>query len=62
MKLDKIQGEIEDSKIRSYDHVKRMNAGRMPRQALEYRLEGKRPRGRPKYRWEEQVKKTSERN
>ena len=44
-------------KIRRYSHFKRMNTGRMQRQALEYRLEGKRPRGQPRYRWEEQVKK-----
>ena len=60
MKLCKIQDEIEDSKIRWYGHVKRMNIGRMPRQALEYRLGGKRLRGRPRYRREEQVKKNVE--
>ena len=37
LKLDRIQDKIEDSKIRWYGHVKRMNAGRMPRQAPEYR-------------------------
>ena len=30
LKLDRIQDEIEDSKIRWYGHVKRMNIGRMP--------------------------------
>ena len=37
-----------------------MNTGRMPRQALAYRLERKRPRGQPRYTWKEQVKKTVE--
>ena len=35
-----------------------MSAGWIPRQALEYRLEGS--RGQPSYRWEEQVKKAVE--
>ena len=42
LKLDRIQDDIEDSKIRWYGHVKRMNTGRIPRQALEYQLGGKR--------------------
>ena len=36
LKFDKIQDEIENSKIRWHGHVKRMNTGRMTRQALEY--------------------------
>ena len=35
-------------------YIKRKNAGKMPRQALEYQLEGK----RPTYGLREQVKKT----
>ena len=50
----------EVSKIRWYGHVKKMNAGRMPRNALEYQLEGKRSRGQSRHRWKEQVKKTVE--
>ena len=48
LKSDKIQYKIEDSTIRWYGHVKRMNPGRMPKHAQEYRLEGKRPRGWPR--------------
>ena len=51
---------IEGSKIRRYSHVKRMNIERMPRQALEYQLGGKKPRGWPRYRWEGRVKKNVE--
>ena len=54
MKLDKIQDEIEDSKIIWHGHVRRMNAESMARQAMEYRLEGKRARGQPRYSCEEQ--------
>ena len=43
LNLDKIQAETEDSEIRSYGHVKRMNTGRIPIQALQYRLRGERP-------------------
>ena len=39
-KLDKVQDEKEDSKIRWYTHVKRMNARWMPRQALRYQYGG----------------------
>ena len=56
LKLNKIQVELEDSKIRSYRHVKRMNTESVPRQALEYQLVGKISRDWPIYRWEEQVK------
>ena len=60
LRLDKIHDEIEDSKIRWYGHVERMNAENMPRQTLENRLEWKTPRGWATYRWEEQFRKTAE--
>ena len=56
MNLDK----IKDNKIRWYGHIKRMNTGRIPREALEYWLGEMRPRYRPRYKWEEQVKKNVE--
>ena len=56
MQLVSIHDKREDSKIRWYGHVKRMNSGRIPRQALEYQLVGKISRDWPIYRWEEQVK------
>ena len=51
---------MENNRIRWYGHIKRMNTLRIPRQAQEYRLGGKRPRGWPSYGWEEQVKKNVE--
>ena len=36
LKLDKIQNEREDRKIKWDGYVKRMNTGRIPRKALEY--------------------------
>ncbi|KAG8261144.1 hypothetical protein J6590_080740 [Homalodisca vitripennis] len=42
-------------------HVKRMGDNRMPRIALEKEEGGRRPRGRPRGRWEDQVWKDIER-
>ena len=37
-----------------------MNTGKIPRQPLEYKLGGKRPRSQPICSWEEQVMKNVE--
>jgi hypothetical protein len=36
-------------------HVQRMGTNRLPKQALHYRLEGRRNLGRPKKRWTDQI-------
>ena len=54
LKFNKTQVE---TKIRWYAYIKRMKTGRIPRQALEYQLGGKRPRGQLRYIWEGQIKK-----
>lgn len=54
--IGKLTERIEKSKLRWFGHVKRMEENRIPRQMLEAKLEGKRPRGRPRTRWIESVK------
>jgi hypothetical protein len=36
-------------------HVQRMDTDRIPKQALKYRLKGKRNIGRPRKRWKDQL-------
>ena len=50
----------DELKIKNYQkkwlqHVQRMDTYRLPRQALEYRPEGKRNFGRPKKKWRDQI-------
>ncbi|KAG8242527.1 hypothetical protein J6590_063641 [Homalodisca vitripennis] len=52
---------MEGRRIQWMGHVKRMGDNRMPRIALEKEEGGRRPRGRPRGRWEDQVWKDIER-
>ncbi|KAG8247375.1 hypothetical protein J6590_062438 [Homalodisca vitripennis] len=52
---------MEGRRIQWMGHVKRMGDNRMPRIALEKEERGRRPRGRPRGRWEDQVWKDIER-
>ncbi|KAG8260904.1 hypothetical protein J6590_086406 [Homalodisca vitripennis] len=50
-----LQETMEGRRIQWMGHVKRMGDNRMPRIALEKEEGGRRPRGRPRGRWEDQV-------
>jgi hypothetical protein len=50
---NKVQ-EIKHYQKKWLQHVQRMDTNRMPRQALRYRLEGRRNVGWPKKRWRDQ--------
>ncbi|KAG8269014.1 hypothetical protein J6590_011639 [Homalodisca vitripennis] len=52
---------MERRRIQWMGHVKRMGDNKMPRIALEKEERGRRPRGRPRGRWEDQVWKDTER-
>ena len=56
LRINSLIDKIEYGKIRWYDHVKRIDTGRLPRQTIEYRLKGKLPLGRPRYKLERQIK------
>jgi hypothetical protein len=47
--------EIKQYQKKWLQHVQRMDTNRIPRQALRYRLEGRRNVGRPKKRWRDQL-------
>jgi len=47
--------EIKQYQKKWLRHVQRMDRNRLPRQALKYRLEGRRDIGRPNKRWRDQL-------
>jgi exonuclease III len=55
--VEKLQGRIENSRMRWYGHMKRMDQDRIPRRMHEMEMEGTRPRGRPRRRWLSQIRK-----
>jgi len=50
-----IVNEIKQYLKKWLQHVQRMDTKRLQRQALKYRLEGRRNIGRPKKRWRDQL-------
>ena len=48
---------IEAGQLRWYGHVKRMGDGRFPKQFLEWTPDGRRPVGRPRTRWKDNIEK-----
>ena len=52
-----ILSRIYTAHARYLGHVLRMPDSRLPRQALEMRVSGRRPRGRPRYRWFQRIQK-----
>ena len=54
--IDSILTFIERGQLRWYGHVMRMDADRMPKQALAWIPPGKRPVGRPRKRWMDNIK------
>ena len=51
----------EESKMRWYGHVKRMEEARYPRKILEWTPDGRRPTGRPRLRWIKGIEEALER-
>ena len=47
---------IEKSRLKWFGHVKRMEDGRIPKQMMDAKFEGKRARGRPRARWMDMIK------
>ena len=46
---------VERGQLRWYGHVKRMDDSRYPRKYLEWKPDGRRPVGRPRKRWLENI-------
>jgi hypothetical protein len=47
--------------LRWFGHVRRIDEHRIPKRLLEMKMNGRRPRGRPRTRWKDQVKRDVER-
>lgn len=54
--VEKVNDKIEKSRLKWFGHVKRMSDGRIPKEMMETKFEGKRARGRPRTRWIDLVK------
>ena len=50
-----ILGQIKAQRIRWFGHIKRMDCNRDVRRITEWKPDGRRSRGRPQSKWEDQV-------
>ena len=57
MNQNAVTQKIEQTQLKWYGHVKRMKESRVPRQILEARTEGKRPRGRQRITYMDVIEK-----
>ena len=57
LKLRSVQEHIESCRLRWFGHVTRMDDERWPKSMLNYNVAGAYPRGRPKKRWMDNVRK-----
>ena len=51
LNMESMKEKVEKMRLRWFGHVKRMGEDRLPRRMEEMRMEGRRPRGRPRWRW-----------
>ena len=56
LQIRPVKETMERNKLKWLGHVKRMGLERLPRRALEWTESGRRPIGRPRTRWRDQVK------
>ena len=55
-KTNDIKTKIEINQLRWFGHVKRMNDERIAKSVYNAKTQGKRPRGRPRRKWDEDIK------
>ena len=60
--VSSIRNKIEKTQLRWLGHLERMEEGRVARRCWEWRPVGRRPRGRPKKRWKDEVEEVLERH
>lgn len=56
----KVSKKVQESRLRWYGHVLRREEEYVGRKVLKMKLPGKRKRGRPKWRWMDNIKKDME--
>ena len=61
MGIESVLDFVERGQLRWYGHVRRMEENRFPRRFLEWTPEGRRPPGRPRIRWLDNIKTGVER-
>ena len=49
--------DIKTKQLQWYGHVQRMEAGRLPKEVMKWRPQGRRKRGRPKHTWAEGIRR-----
>ena len=52
-----LSGRVDQSVLRWFGHVERMEENRMVKRVMEAEVGGRRPRGRPKFGWMDGVRK-----
>jgi hypothetical protein len=57
LQVEPLQERIERTQLRWFGHVCRMDDQRYPKQAFEARPEGRKKTGRPRVKWEENVRR-----
>ena len=55
--MDEIKNHIQNSRLRQFGHVMQMRDEMISKKMLNTKMEGKRPRGRPRTRWIGQIRK-----
>jgi hypothetical protein len=60
LKVDDIKHDMERNRLKWYGHVMCMADERIPKKMLEMKLRGRRPRGRLRTRWMDQVQRDME--
>ena len=54
--MNDINEKVREIRMRWYGHVMRMEEESPIKKVMNYKIEGKRPRGRPRKRWKDNVK------
>jgi hypothetical protein len=56
LNIKTLKGKLTNNRIKWYGHVLRMNEQRIPKKVFNMKVKGKYPNGRPRLRWEQQVR------
>ncbi|KAI5734314.1 hypothetical protein M8J77_004982 [Diaphorina citri] len=54
--IESLEEKMRERRLKWYGHVMRMNDERLPKKVYDMEMEGTRPKGRPRYRYEDTIK------